>query len=112
MFRVIHRWPGLLAALLLIVLSISGAALSIFPAGESISSPQADVTLTIADLAARVLPPAHLELTAEQVRAREDYADRLLSGWVARTYAHKHDVRFAPAKRPQGQPAYRPAVPF
>jgi len=64
------------------------------------------------DLAARVLPPAHLELTAEQVRAREDYADRLLSGWVARTYAHKHDVRFAPAKHPQGQPAYRSAAPF
>lgn len=54
MFRIIHRWPGLLAALLLIVLSISGAALSIFPAVESISSPQADVTRTIADLAARV----------------------------------------------------------
>lgn len=54
MFRVIHRWAGLLPALLLIVLSISGAALSIFPAVESISSPQADVTRTIADLAARV----------------------------------------------------------
>ncbi len=54
MFRVIHRWPGLLAALFLIVLSISGAALSIFPAVESISSPQADVTRTIADLAGRV----------------------------------------------------------
>lgn len=51
MFRVSHRWPGLLAALFLIVLSISGAALSIFPAVESISSPQADVTRTIADLA-------------------------------------------------------------
>ncbi|MCX2698536.1 PepSY domain-containing protein, partial [Ochrobactrum chromiisoli] len=54
MFRVAHRWPGLLAALLLIVLSISGAALSIFPAVESVSSPQADVTRSIADLAARV----------------------------------------------------------
>lgn len=64
------------------------------------------------DLAARVLPPAHLELTPEQVRAREDYADRLLSGWVARTYANKYDVRFAAAKTQQAQHAYRPAVPF
>ena len=54
MFRVIHRWAGLLPALLLIVLSISGAALSIFPAVESVSSPQGELTLSTADLAARV----------------------------------------------------------
>lgn len=64
------------------------------------------------DLAARVLPPVHLELTPEQVRAREDYADRLLSGWIARTYANKHDVRFAPTQRQQTPQAYKPAVPF
>ncbi len=40
-------------------------------------------------LAARVLPPAHLELTPEQVKAREDYAKGLLSDWVSRTYDMK-----------------------
>ncbi len=54
MFRIVHRWPGLLAALLLIVLSLSGAALSIFPAFESASSLQVEATLSSADLAARV----------------------------------------------------------
>ena len=54
MLRVIHRWPGLLAALLLTVLALSGAALSIFPAAERLSAPQADTTLTVADLAGRI----------------------------------------------------------
>lgn len=45
------------------------------------------------DLAARVLPPANLELTARQVKDREDYAVRLLSDWVAKT----HTQKYAPA---------------
>jgi len=54
MIRVLHRWPGLLAALLLIVLSLSGAALSIFPSVERLSAPQAETTLSVADLAERI----------------------------------------------------------
>lgn len=51
MIRALHRWPGLLAALLLLVLSLSGAALSAFPAAERLSSPQTSAALSIADLA-------------------------------------------------------------
>ncbi len=54
MMRALHRWPGLLAALLLVVLSLSGAALSLFPAAERLSSPQAAATLSTADLAVRI----------------------------------------------------------
>jgi len=54
MMRALHRWPGLLAALLLVVLSLSGAALSLFPAAERLTSPQAAATLSVADLAARI----------------------------------------------------------
>lgn len=54
MLRVVHRWPGLVAGLLLMVLSLSGTALSIFPAVEKFSSPQADAALSIADLVGRV----------------------------------------------------------
>jgi sulfite reductase (NADPH) flavoprotein alpha-component len=54
MIRALHRWPGLLAALLLLVLSLSGAALSVFPAAERLSSPQTPAALSIADLAERV----------------------------------------------------------
>ena len=54
MMRSLHRWPGLLASLLLVVLSLSGAALSLFPAAERLTSPQAAATLSVADLAARI----------------------------------------------------------
>ncbi|MGB3832482.1 MAG: PepSY domain-containing protein [Mesorhizobium sp.] len=54
MIRMLHRWPGLLAALFLLVLGLSGAALSVFPAAERLSSPQAAATLSAADLAGRV----------------------------------------------------------
>jgi sulfite reductase (NADPH) flavoprotein alpha-component len=54
MMRALHRWPGLLAALLLLVLSLSGAALSLFPPAERLTSPQAAATLLVADLAARI----------------------------------------------------------
>lgn len=47
-------------------------------------------------LAARVLPPVNLELTEGHVKVREDYADRLLSGWVKRAYEC----------RPQAQRSY------
>ncbi len=45
---------GLLAACLLLALSLSGAALSIFPALEGLSSPQAAATLSTAELAGRI----------------------------------------------------------
>ena len=54
MLRTLHRWPGLLALALLLVLSASGAALSVLPAIERLSAPQAEAGLTAADLAARI----------------------------------------------------------
>jgi sulfite reductase (NADPH) flavoprotein alpha-component len=55
MLRHLHRWPGLLAAALVLALSLSGAALSLFPAMERLASPGAERGQTVADLAARVL---------------------------------------------------------
>lgn len=54
MIRALHRWPGLLALALVTVLSLSGAALSVFPAAERLAAPQAETGLTVATLAARV----------------------------------------------------------
>ncbi len=54
MIRAFHRWPGLLAAALLIVLAFSGAALSVFPALERQTAPQAAPDQTVAELAALV----------------------------------------------------------
>lgn len=54
MIRALHRWPGLLALALVTVLALSGAALSVFPAAERLTAPQAEGGLTVADLASRV----------------------------------------------------------
>ncbi|MEX5728614.1 sulfite reductase (NADPH) flavoprotein alpha-component [Rhodovulum iodosum] len=54
MIRALHRWPGLLALALVTILSLSGAALSVFPAAERISAPQAEAGLTVAALADRI----------------------------------------------------------
>ena len=54
MIRALHRWPGLLALALLVVLTLSGAALSVFPAAERLAAPQADAGLSAAGLAARI----------------------------------------------------------
>lgn len=54
MLRLLHRWPGLLAALLLSVIALSGAGLSLVPALESLSAPRAEAPLTLGALAARV----------------------------------------------------------
>ena len=54
MIRALHRWPGLLALALLTVLALSGAALSVFPAAERLTAPQAEAGLTVADLASRI----------------------------------------------------------
>ena len=55
MIRVLHRWPGLLALALILVLTLSGAALSVFPALERLSTPQATAGMSVADLAARII---------------------------------------------------------
>ena len=47
MTRLLHRWPGLVGLALLALLALSGAALSIFPAAEMISSPQADPAASV-----------------------------------------------------------------
>ena len=54
MIRALHRWPGLLAALLLTILALSGAALSLFPAAETLSAPQTAASLSVAELAQRI----------------------------------------------------------
>lgn len=54
MIRALHRWPGLLAAPFLIVLSLSGAALSLFPAADRLSAPRAEASLSVAGLAERI----------------------------------------------------------
>ncbi len=55
MTRFLHRWPGLIAALLLIVLAFSGTALSVFPTIETLGKPtQSEAGLTVAELTARV----------------------------------------------------------
>lgn len=55
MLRQIHRWPGLLAAALILALALSGAALSLFPALERLSAPAPVSSQTVGDLAAKVL---------------------------------------------------------
>lgn len=65
MLRVIHRWPGLLAALLLLALSLSGVALSVFPALDRAGVIAAAPEQTVADLAAKV---AATHPTVEQIR--------------------------------------------
>ncbi|MCE8512323.1 PepSY domain-containing protein [Ruegeria pomeroyi] len=54
MIRAFHRWPGLIALAVVTILSLSGAALSVFPAAERIAAPQAEAGLTVATLADRI----------------------------------------------------------
>lgn len=65
MLRHLHRWPGLLAAILLLALSLSGAALSVFPAAERATAPAQPAGQTVADLAAKV---AAFHQMPEQIR--------------------------------------------
>ena len=58
MIRKLHRWPGLLAAVLLIVLAFSGSVLSVFPAMERIAAPTATQDQSVAELA-RLVIAAH-----------------------------------------------------
>ena len=54
MIRLLHRWPGLVALLLVLMLALSGAALSVFPAADRLTTPQAEASLSVADLASRI----------------------------------------------------------
>jgi len=54
MIRLLHRWPGLAALLLVVLLALSGAALSVFPAADRLTAPQAEQGLSVAELASRV----------------------------------------------------------
>lgn len=54
MIRALHRWPGLVALVLVTVLALSGAALSVFPMAEHLAAPQAVAGQSVADLATRV----------------------------------------------------------
>ncbi|MGA0563769.1 PepSY domain-containing protein [Ancylobacter sp. VNQ12] len=54
MIRALHRWPALLALVLVTVLALSGAALSVFPVAERLAVPQAESGLTVAQLASRI----------------------------------------------------------
>lgn len=55
MLRALHKFPGLIAALLIVVMTLSGAVLSILPALEVVQvPPQPDATLTVATLADRI----------------------------------------------------------
>lgn len=65
MIRLLHRWPGLAALLLVLVLSLSGAALSVFPAADRLSAPAADTAQSVADLASRIVAQ---HPTVEQIK--------------------------------------------
>ena len=54
MIRLLHRWPGLATLLLVLMLALSGAALSVFPAVDRLTALQADTSLSVADLASRI----------------------------------------------------------
>ncbi len=64
MVRSFHRWFGLLTAVLLVAVALSGMALSVFPATEVFTTPAAQ-EISVADLATRVQAA---EPSVEQIR--------------------------------------------
>lgn len=64
MIRSLHRWFGLIAAVLLIAVALSGMALSVFPVTEALTRPAAQA-ISVAELAARVQAA---EPSVEQIR--------------------------------------------
>lgn len=54
MMRILHRWPGLIAAVLLMVISVTGATLAIFPALDAFRAASPEPGLSVAELADRV----------------------------------------------------------
>ncbi|MFZ1469491.1 MAG: PepSY domain-containing protein [Paracoccaceae bacterium] len=56
MLRALHKFPGLIAAVLAVFLALTGAVLSVLPALEAAQAPaQPDPTLTVANLAQRIV---------------------------------------------------------
>ena len=53
MIRSLHRWPGLIAAALLVVLSLSGVVLSALPVSEALRTPS-PVNISVAALTERI----------------------------------------------------------
>lgn len=64
MIRSLHRWFGLIAAVLVTVIALSGTALSIFPASEALTTPALQ-DISVAELAARI---QSAEPSVEQIR--------------------------------------------
>ena len=64
MIRSLHRWFGLIAAALVTVIAMSGTALSVFPALETLTMP-ASQQISVAELAARIQAA---EPSVEQIR--------------------------------------------
>lgn len=54
MIRALHRWPGLLALVLVTLLALSGVALSVFPAAERLAAPAPVAGQSLAELAGLV----------------------------------------------------------
>ncbi len=55
MLRALHKYAGLLATVLILILALSGTALSIIPAWEKLQTPvQSESDLSVAELAARI----------------------------------------------------------
>ncbi|RXF75580.1 PepSY domain-containing protein [Hansschlegelia zhihuaiae] len=77
MIRALHRWPGLLALALVVILALSGAALSIFPPVERLASPQTEADLSVAELAARI-QAAYPGLE----RIRRAPSGRIMAAWL------------------------------
>lgn len=63
--RKLHRWPALIAAVFMIMLSVSGAMLSVFPALERVTMPAIQPQQSVAELAT-LAKTAHPSL--EQIR--------------------------------------------
>ncbi|SOC00217.1 PepSY domain-containing protein [Rhodobacter maris] len=76
MLRFFHRWPGLLALVLVLLLAVTGAALSLYPMAERLAVPQAESNLSVADLATRVAT-AHPGI--EQIRRAP--SGRVVAWW-------------------------------
>lgn len=56
MLRALHKFPGLIAAVLIIVMALSGAVLSVLPALEVVRAPsQSEAGLTVATLTDRIV---------------------------------------------------------
>lgn len=64
MIRSLHRWPGLIGAILLCAVALSGTVLSVYPAYEAINAPSS-AGMNVAELATRVQAQ---QPTVEQIR--------------------------------------------